>query len=93
MIAAGEPGERAPRGRFLERIDHCIRGANLRRTCAIALAVGCVLTAINQGDVLIEGHATAWTGGKIVLNFLVPFVVSNLGVLSASRTHSQSPCE
>ncbi len=93
MIAAGDPGERSRRSRFRERIDPCIQRANLWRTCTIALAVGSVLTAINQGDVLIEGHASPWTGGKIVLNFLVPFIVSNLGVISGSRTSSHSPRE
>jgi len=43
---------------------------------------------INHGDVLIEGHATARTGLKIVLNFCVPFIVSNLGVITGSRTAS-----
>ncbi len=61
---------------------------NLRRTCTIALIVGCVLTLINQGDILIEGRATAGTAVKIVLNFCVPFIVSNLGVITGSRTVS-----
>ena len=44
------------------------------------------ITGINQSDVLAEGKATAVTGVKIGLNFVVPFVVSNLGVLAASKT-------
>lgn len=63
----------------------CRRPANLRRTARIAFTVGCVLTAINQADVLIEGRATAITAVKIVLNFVVPFIVSNLGVLAGTR--------
>jgi hypothetical protein len=35
---------------------------------------------------LFAGHATARTAVKVVLNFCVPFVVSNLGVLAGSRT-------
>ena len=34
--------------------------------------------------------ATAVTGVKIGLNFVVPFVVSNLGVLAASKTMHES---
>jgi hypothetical protein len=67
----------------------CRRPANLRRTIRIALVVGCVLTIINQLDVILEGEATALTGVKIVLNFCVPFIVSNLGVIAAHRTASE----
>ncbi|MCA1680517.1 MAG: nitrate/nitrite transporter NrtS [Actinobacteria bacterium] len=49
---------------------------------AIALVVGVVLTAINQLDVILAGDATAATWLKSALNFVVPFVVSNLGLLS-----------
>ena len=48
----------------------------------IALVVGVVLTAINQSDVLLSGHPGAGTFLKCALNFVVPFVVSNLGLLS-----------
>jgi hypothetical protein len=63
----------------------CSRRANLRRTVRIALVVGTVLTAINQGDVLLGGEGTPATAIKIPINFLVPFVVSNLGVISGAR--------
>ena len=65
-----------------ETLAPCRRRPNLRRTSRIAAVVGCVLTGINQGDVLAEGKATAFTGVKIGLNF----VVSNLRVLAASKT-------
>ena len=68
----------------------CLKRANLRRTSRIALVVGCVLTAINQLDVLLRGDATAFTGAKVGLNFVVPFVVSNLGVLATARTMRES---
>jgi hypothetical protein len=57
----------------------------LRRTIRIALVVGVVLTLINQSGVLFGGHATAVTAVRCALNFLVPFVVSNLGLLSGRR--------
>jgi hypothetical protein len=41
---------------------------------------------INQGDVIVHGDATALTGVKVCLNFVVPFVVSNLGVLAGDRS-------
>ncbi len=75
---------------FREALAQCREPSNLRRTIRLALVVGCVLTVINQLDVLVEGKATALTGVKIGLNFVVPFVVSNLGVLAGTRTARQS---
>jgi hypothetical protein len=57
----------------------------LRRSLGIALAVGSMLVAINQGDVLLAGRwppALAW---KIPLTYLVPFVVATWGALLNSR--------
>ena len=63
-------------------IAYCRRPEHLRRTARIALIVGIVLTTINQLDVIVGGDATAATWIKCGLNFVVPFVVSNLGLLS-----------
>ncbi|MGA7270204.1 MAG: nitrate/nitrite transporter NrtS [Acidimicrobiia bacterium] len=59
--------------------------ANLRRTIPIALVTGIVLFSINQLDVIVRdpGSTMAWI--KSGLTFLVPFCVSNLGILTASR--------
>lgn len=62
---------------------------HLRKTLKIALIVGCVLTAINQLDVFIRGDATAVTFVKTGLNFCVPFVVSNLGLLAGKRAEAE----
>jgi hypothetical protein len=64
----------------------CRNPSNLRRTVTIALIVGTILSIINEGDVLIHGDATAATAVKIGLNFVVPFIVSNLGVLAGTQT-------
>jgi hypothetical protein len=58
---------------------------HLRRTLMIALVVGTVLTAINQADVIARGDATSATVVKAALNYLVPFIVSNLGLLVGTR--------
>ena len=44
--------------------------------------VGTVLTAINQLDVILRKNATTATAVKCGLNYLVPFIVSNLGLLT-----------
>jgi len=67
-------------------LSTCRSPSNLRKTVRIALVVSCVLTLINQGDVIARGDATSLTVVKICLNFVVPFVVSNLGVLAGDRT-------
>ncbi len=63
-------------------LEYCLRREHLRQTVRIALVVGLVLTAINQLDVILRGDATAATWVKSGLNFVVPFVVSNLGLLA-----------
>jgi hypothetical protein len=68
-----------------EAVRICLRPEHLRRTVKIALVVGTILTIINQLDVIIGGDATARTGVKIGLNYCVPFIVSNLGLLAGKR--------
>jgi hypothetical protein len=58
---------------------------HLRKTVRIALVVGTVLFCINQLDVVLRGNASTATWVKGTITYLVPFVVSNLGVLVASR--------
>ena len=63
-------------------IRYCARPEHVGRTIPIALLVGLVLTAVNQLDVILAGDATTATWIKAATNFLVPSVVSNLGLLS-----------
>ncbi|TMK99007.1 MAG: hypothetical protein E6G34_05745 [Actinobacteria bacterium] len=65
-----------------EACRFCLQRRNLRRTLRIALVVGVVLTLINQGGVITAGHATTATWVRCGLNFVVPFLVSNAGLLS-----------
>ena len=68
---------------------YCFQPRHLSRTLRIALVVGVVLTAINQSGVIASGHATAATWVRCGLNFVVPFVVSNAGLLSGRRRHRE----
>lgn len=72
-------------GPVRDALGICLRPEHLRRTLTIALVVGTILTAINQADVIVRGDATTTTLAKAVLNYLVPFVVSNLGLLAGAR--------
>jgi hypothetical protein len=60
---------------------------HLRRTVTIALIVGTVLFAINQLDVVVRGDATTIVWAKVAITYLVPFAVSNAGILIASRAN------
>ena len=57
----------------------------LRRSALTALVVGSVLTAINQGSVLLAGGFPAALAWKIPLTYCVPFCVSIWGALVNSR--------
>jgi hypothetical protein len=63
----------------------CRYRPHLRRTVSIALIVGVILFAINQLDVVVTGHASAAVWLKAGLTFLVPFCVSNYGVVIATH--------
>lgn len=64
---------------------------NLTRTIPTALITGLVLFAINQLDVVLRGSVSVAVWVKSGLCFVVPFCVSNLGVLLASRTEAVKP--
>ncbi len=58
---------------------------HLRETIGIALFVGTILFVINQLDVVLSGGATPRVIAKIALTYLVPFCVSNYGLLVGRR--------
>ncbi|MEK6271409.1 MAG: nitrate/nitrite transporter NrtS [Actinomycetota bacterium] len=71
-----------------EALRICFRREHLRRTVKIALVVGTILTLINQLDVILKGDATSLTWVKAGLNYCVPFIVSNLGLLAGKRAEA-----
>lgn len=52
------------------------------------MVVGTVLFVINQLDVVLSGKATTTTWVKSAVTYLVPFIVSNLGVLTGTKRRS-----
>jgi hypothetical protein len=59
--------------------------ATLRKTLKIAAIVGTLLCLINQGSVILGGEVTAATWLRVGMNYIVPFCVSSIGFLSATR--------
>jgi hypothetical protein len=57
----------------------------LRRSAVIALVVGTILTAINQGDLLVAGQWHSALLWKIPTTYAVPFVVATLGALGTGK--------
>ncbi len=62
-----------------------LRPSLLRRSLATALVVGSVLTAINQGNILVQGNFPAALYWKVPLTYCVPFCVATWGALVNSR--------
>jgi hypothetical protein len=82
------PKMRRPRSRAGEMIAMFARGTTLRPCLPVAAVIGCVLSAINEGARIATGH-TGWpTWVQVGLNFLVPFLVSSYGYLTAQTASS-----
>ncbi len=61
------------------------RGVTVRTAGRVALVVGTVLSAVNQGSTIVDGNATWVTWLRVAVNYCVPFVVASIGFLSACR--------
>jgi len=84
-------GFQTPSGLTRTCLPCAVRDApTLRRSGLIALAVGTLLTAINQGDVLFAGHWTAVLLWKIPLTYAMPFGVATWGALGNSRVSTRT---
>ena len=70
-------------GRELLRV--VLAPQHLRRTLSVALIVGTAFFAMNQLGVILAGRATALVWFKAALTYLTPLLVSNFGLLSATR--------
>lgn len=53
------------------------------RGTKVALLVGTILVAINQGGAILDGSLTAATAWKIPMTYIVPYCVSTYAAVSA----------
>lgn len=60
-------------------------GATAHVSIKVALVVGTILSAANQGAALVNGSATWVTWTRVLVNFLVPYLVSSVGYLASFR--------
>ena len=78
-------------------VERCLRCALLyppllRRSLIIAIIVGTILTAINQGNIMVQGHFPAVLAWKIPLTYCVPFCVATTGAMLNAR-HEKAEAE
>ncbi len=75
-----------------EALVVCMRPPIVTRSLLVAVVVGVLLNAINQGDVLLAGESVDMA--KLGLTFVVPFLVASFGSWSALReTGSDRDCD
>ena len=67
----------------------CLHPRNLRSTVAVAALVGTLLLLINQLDVVVSGGFGPRFWLKAGLTYLVPFLVSNYGLVMGSRRQTR----
>ncbi len=69
-------------------IEACIliaKGATFSTAFRIALVVGTLLTLVNQGSTLLDGHIAAATWLRTGANYVIPYVVASVGYLMPLR--------
>lgn len=76
------PSWSAPHEAFL----HLAAGRTFRSAAPVALLVGTVLSAVNEGSVVLAGQVGAATAVRIGINYLIPYLVASVGYLMACRT-------
>ena len=62
-----------------------LRGVTYRTASRVALVVGTILSAVNQGAIIANGHADETTWVRVAVNYLVPFTVASIGYVSPFR--------
>jgi hypothetical protein len=56
-------------------------GRAVRRSVTVALLIGTILNAINQGPEILAGHSPVWW--KLILTYFVPSAVASYGNYAA----------
>jgi hypothetical protein len=67
-----------------ESLSRTFAWPSVRRSLVVAVVIGTVLNAINQGPEIFGGHWPVWW--KLALTYLVPFAVASYGSYAAFRS-------
>jgi len=76
-----------------ELLSVVVAPQHLKRTLCVAVVVGTAFFAMNQLDVILHGGGTALVWLKAGLTYLTPLVVSNVGVVTATRRAATATTE
>ncbi len=68
-------------------LQTALSGRYVQRAFVVAVLVGTILNAINQGDVIVAGDGVAWL--KFALTYCVPFCVSTFASWTAIMENGQ----
>jgi len=71
--------------RWPEAIRLFARGVTLRPCVPVAVVVGTVLRAANEGPLLAAGDLARQDWIRVAVNFIVPFLVASHGFLRGGR--------
>ena len=82
---------RSPEG----RLGRCLRCALtyrplVARSALICAVIGTVLTAINQGNLIVQGTFPAALAWKVPLTYAVPYVVATTGAMLNARSRVEA---
>ena len=75
-------------------VSRCLRCAimnrpTVERSLLISLIVGTVVTAINQGTLIVQGDLSTNLAWQVPLTYLVPYFVATIGaILNGRRTRA-----
>jgi len=81
---------------LLEVLEIVFRRDVVTRGLKVGLIVGTILTAINQGDLILGGSLDAASAWKIPLTYLVPYCVSTyagVAAILAENKRNMPPAE
>ena len=62
-----------------------VTGRTWRTALPVSAIVGTVLSAINEGSIVVSGHTGTSTWTRVGLNFVVPYIVASIGFVSPLR--------
>ncbi|HVC36850.1 MAG TPA: nitrate/nitrite transporter NrtS [Gammaproteobacteria bacterium] len=66
-------------------LDVICEPKHLRWNLLITLVIGTWLVLFNLGDILLQGDFSLKIWIKLILNYITPFVVANLGLLGRAK--------
>lgn len=59
------------------------KGRTFRVAAPVAVIVGTVLSAVNQGSAIAAGDVDVPTIARVLANYTIPYLVSSIGYLGA----------